>query len=81
MLIKHHHNGRWYVVEFPDGTRVHRSRPTGMTMLTVPWEGRSVPVFDEPSELIVQFAESSKYGLRLVKVERPDAGESLDSPP
>ena len=66
MLVRHRHAGRWYVVEFPDGTRVHRAKLTGMTVLFVPWEGREVPVFDEPGELIVQLARSGSYGLRLV---------------
>lgn len=81
MLVRHHHAGRWYVVEFPKGTRVHRSRLTGMTSLHVPYKGREVPVFDEPGELVVQLAEAGKYGMRLVSVEGPGARESIDSPP
>jgi len=69
MLVRHHHQGRWYVVEFPEGTTVYRARLTGMSVLSVPWEGRDVPVFDWPSELIVQLAESGMYGLRLLGVE------------
>jgi len=74
MLVKHHHHGRVYVVEFPEGTRVHRSRGTGMTLLHVPFKGREVPVFDEPGELVVQLAEAGKYGLRLLRVEPSGAG-------
>lgn len=81
MLVKHHHGGRVYVVEFPEGTRVHRSRLTGMTSLYVPFKGREVPVFDEPGELIIQLAEAGRYGMRLVRVEGPPAGETIDSPP
>ena len=81
MLVKHHHGGRRYLVEFPEGTRIHRSRVTGMTQLHVPYEGRDVPVFDDPGELIVQLAEAGRYGLRLVTVERAGAGESIDSSP
>jgi hypothetical protein len=69
MLVRHHHGGRRYVVEFPDGTRVHRTRLTGMTVLFVPWDGEDVPVFDIPGELIVQLARSGSYGLRLVREE------------
>jgi hypothetical protein len=57
----------------------HRSRLTGMTVINVPWEGREVPVFDQPGELIVQLAEAGRYGLRLVSVG--GATESSDSPP
>lgn len=74
MLVEHHHQGRVYVVEFPEGTRVHRSRLTGMTSLYIPFKGREVPVFDEPGELIVQLAESGKYGLRLLRIESSGAG-------
>ena len=81
MLVRHHHAGRCYVVEFPKGTRVHRSRLTSMTLLHVPYKGREVPVFDEPGELVIQLAEAGRYGMRLVRVERSSAGESIDSPP
>jgi len=74
MLVEHHHQGRVYVVEFPEGTRVHRSRLTGMTLLFVPFKGREVPVFDEPDELVVQLAESGKYGLRLLRIEPSGIG-------
>ncbi len=69
MLVRHHHGGRVFVVEFPEGTKVYRARLTGMTVLSVPWEGRVVPVFDEPGELIVQLAEAGSYGLRLLEEE------------
>lgn len=74
MLIEHHHQGRVYVVEFPEGTKVHRSRLTGMTSLYVPFKGREVPVFDKPGELVVELAKSGKYGLRLLRVESSGAG-------
>ena len=74
MLVRHYHGGRWYYVEFPEGTRVHRSRLTGMTSLYVPFKGREVPVFDEPGELVVQLAESGKYGLRLLRIESSGMG-------
>ena len=51
-----------YVVEVPEGTRVHRSRLTAMTSLYVPYMGREVPIFDEPGELVVQLAEAGRYG-------------------
>jgi hypothetical protein len=36
MLVRHHHQGRWYVIEFPEGTTVYRARLTGMSVLSVP---------------------------------------------
>jgi hypothetical protein len=74
MLVRHHHDGRQYIIEFPDGTRVHRSKGTGMSLLFVPWQGREVPVFDQPGELIVQLAEAGKYGLRLLRIEPSGTG-------
>jgi len=74
MLVRHHHAGRWYVVEFPEGTRVYRSRLTGMTLLHVPHEGRDVLVFDQPGELLVQLSEAGRYGLRLLAIESSGAG-------
>jgi hypothetical protein len=49
-----------------------------MTVLTVPWEGREVPVFDEPSELIVCLAKAGKYGLRLLCIEPQGVTGSSD---
>ncbi len=74
MLVKHHHGRRVYVVEFPEGTGVHRSRLTGMTSLYVPYMGRDVLVFDEPGELLVQLSEPGRYGLRLLAIETSGAG-------
>jgi hypothetical protein len=74
MLVKHHHHGLVYLVEFPEGTRVHRSRLTGTTSLYVPFKGREVPVFDEPGVLVVQLAESGKYGMRLLRIESSGMG-------
>ena len=74
MFVRHHHDGHVYVVEFPEGTRVYRSRGTGMTLLHVPYKGQEVPVFDDPGELIVQLVESGRYGLRLLRVEPSGAG-------
>lgn len=79
MIVRHHHEGRWHVVQFPEGTRVYRSSLTGMTVLSVPWKSREIPVFDDPSELIVQLAGAGTYGLRLVTVG--DEMETSDSTP
>lgn len=70
--VRHHHEGLWYVVEFPEGTRMHRARLAGITVLFVPWEGREVPVFDVPGQLIVQLARCGDYGLRLVAEDRSE---------
>lgn len=74
MLVRHRHAGRWYLVEAPEGTRPFRSELAGEGMLLIPWNGRKVPVFEEPSELIVRLAEAGKYGLRLVGTLEGDGG-------
>jgi|GEM_PF-2773980 len=66
MIVRHHHEGHWYIVQFPERTRVHLSSLTGMTVLSVPWKSREIPIFDDPSDLIVELARSGTYGLRLV---------------
>jgi hypothetical protein len=71
MLLRHCHEGRWYLVEAPERTRVFRSKLVGFGMLLVLWEGREIPVFDEPSELIVRLAEAGKYGLKLIGTDEP----------
>ena len=80
MLVRHCHDGRWYLIEAPEGSRVFRSRLIGIGTLLVPHEGREVPVFDWPSELLVRLAESGAYGLRLLSVAGPGT-ETHDSPP
>lgn len=80
MLVRHLHDGAWHFIQAPPGSRVFRSRLTGIGMLMIPHEGREVPVFDEPPELLVRLAEVGKYGLRLMSIERP-VGESPDTSP
>ena len=77
MIVRHQHEGHWYVVEFPEGTRAFRSDLAGIGMLTVRWEGREIPVFDEPSELIPQLADAGKYGLRLICIEQGQSSGSM----
>ena len=76
MLVRHRHKGLWYVIEAPPGSRVFRSRLTGIGMLMVPHEGGEVPVFDWPSELLVRLAGTGTYGLRLLRTEGPGTGQS-----
>jgi hypothetical protein len=80
MLVRHRHDGRWYLIEAPPGSRVFRSGLTGIGTLLIPDGGREVPVFDWPSELLVRLAESGAYGLRLLSVAGPGS-EPPDSPP
>ena len=70
MLVKHHHNGRVYLVEFPDGSRVRRSEAAGESAIFVPVEwGGEIPIFEVPGELMVELAQAGRYGMRLLGIE------------
>jgi hypothetical protein len=69
MIVRHHHGGKVYSIELPPGSRVRRSLAAGEGVVFVPHEGGEVPVFEVPGELLVEMAEKSRYGLRLLGVE------------
>lgn len=69
MIVRHHHDGRVYIIRVPDGSRVRRSGAAGEGAVFVPVEGGEVPVFEEPGELMVELAQARRYGLRIVRVE------------
>ena len=74
MLVRHHHDGKVYLIEFPEGSRVRRSEAAGEGVVFVPTEEGEVPIFEEPGELMIQLAEAGRYGLRLLGVEEvPEA--------
>ena len=67
MFVRHHHCGRVYLVEFPDGSRVRRSEAAGEGVIFVPTEGGGeVPIFEMPGELMIELARAGRYGLRLL---------------
>jgi len=70
VLVRHHHDGKVYMIEVPDGSRVRRSEAAGEGAIFVSVEGGGeVPVFEVPGELMVVLAREGRYGLRLVGVE------------
>ena len=70
MIVRHHHDGKVYIIEVPDGSRVRRSEAAGEGAIFVPVEGGGeVPIFEVPGELLVQLAQAGRYGLRLLGVE------------
>lgn len=70
MIVRHHHDGRLYVIEVPPGSRVRRSEAAGESVVLVPIEGGGeVPIFEVPGELLVRLAEAGRHGLRLIGVE------------
>ena len=70
MLVRHHHDGRVFSIEVPDGSRVRRSQAAGEGTIFVPVEGGGeVPIFDVPGELLILLAQAGRHGLRLLGVE------------
>lgn len=70
MIVRHYHDGRVYVFEVPDGSRVRRSEAAGEGAIFVPTEAGEIPIFEVPGELLVQLAQAGRYGMRLVGVEQ-----------
>ena len=74
MIVRHHHYGMIFIIEFPPGSRVRRSEAAGESVVYVQTDEGEVPIFEEPTELMVQLAEKGRYGLRLLGVEEePEA--------
>jgi hypothetical protein len=72
MLVRHHHDGRVFEIEFPEGSRVYRCKTMEFSVIWVPDAagGDDHPVPDRPAELMVQLAGSGTHGLRVIS-ERP----------
>jgi hypothetical protein len=70
MIVRHHHAGKVFLIHCPAGSRLRRSNATGESVVYVTTEGGEVPLFEEPTDLLVQLAEEGRYGLRLIGVEQ-----------
>lgn len=70
MIVRHHHEGRVYEIEFPEGSRVYRCKTMSHTVVWVPNPDGGLDHFvpDWPGELLVQLAKSGAHGFRLVNV-------------
>lgn len=69
MIVRHHHDGKVYVIDVPPGSRVRRSEAAGEGAVFVPTEAGEIPIFEVPGELMVELARLGRYGLHLVGVE------------
>lgn len=69
MVVRHHHDGRVYLIEVPEGSRVRRSEAVGEGAIFVPAKEGEVPIFEVPGELLVELAQAGRYGLRLLGIE------------
>jgi len=80
MRVRHHAQGKFYVIECPEGTRLVRrdEQPAGGEMvlhdfLLVPLNGKQVRIPADPSELLPLPAESGNFGISLAGEPEPDA--------
>ncbi len=79
MRVKHHAQGKFYVIQCPEGTRVVRRSDLAANgeavlhdHLVVPLNGKQVRIPTEPPELLPLLAESGKFGITLVGEPEPD---------
>jgi predicted RNA-binding Zn-ribbon protein involved in translation (DUF1610 family) len=79
MRVKHHAQGKFDVIECPEGTRLVRrsEKPSdGESVpcdhLVVPLNGEEVRIPADPPELLPMLAESGNFGVSLVGKPVPD---------
>ena len=76
MQVKHHAQGKFYVIECPEGTRlVRRSEDPAAEPcdhLVVPLNGEEVRIPADPPELLPLLAESGNFGISPVGEPVPD---------
>ena len=76
MQVKHHAQGKFYVIECPKGTRVVRRTSGGEVVthdhLVVPLNGRELRIPADPPELLPMLAESGNFGVSLAGEPVPD---------
>jgi hypothetical protein len=70
MRVKHHAQGKFYVIECPEGTRLVRRTSGGEAVpcdyLIVPLNGKDVRIPADSPELLPMLAESGNFGITLV---------------
>jgi hypothetical protein len=76
MRVKHHAQGKFYVIECPEGTRLVRRTSGGEAVkcdqLIVPLNGKELRIPADPPELLPMLAESGNFGIKLVGEPVPD---------
>jgi len=76
MRVKHHAQGKFYVIECPEGTRLVRRTSGGEAVkcdqLVVPLNGEKVRIPADPPELLPMLAESGNFGISPVGEPVPD---------
>ena len=76
MRVKQHAQGKFYVIECPEGTRLVRRTSGGEVVthdhLVVPLNDEKVRIPADPPELLPMLAESGNFGIALVGEPVPD---------
>ena len=79
MRVKHYAQGKFYVIQCPEGTRVvHCSdlsadgEAVPHDHLVVPLNGKEVRIPADPPELLPLLAETGKFGIALIEEPVPD---------
>ena len=76
MRVKHHAQGKFYVIECPEGTRLVRRSDQPQVVeydhLVVPLNGEDIRIPADPPELLPMLAESGNFGITLVGEPVPD---------
>jgi predicted RNA-binding Zn-ribbon protein involved in translation (DUF1610 family) len=76
MRVKHYAQGKFYVIECPEGTRLVRRSSGGEVVkcdhLVVPLKGEDIRIPADPPELLPMLAESGNFGISLVGKPLPD---------
>jgi hypothetical protein len=79
MLVKHHAQGKFYLIDCPEGSRIirrsDRIAPGGgflLDLIVVPFRGKDIPIPADPPALLPLLAEVGRCGLSLVGEPMPD---------
>jgi hypothetical protein len=66
MRVRVYSQGKFYLIECPEGTRAVRDAAKLHDSLVVPFEGQEIAIPSDPPELLPLLAESGRCGLSLV---------------
>jgi ribosomal protein S27E len=79
MRIRHYAQGKCYVIDCPEGTRVVRNstfrasgKPDPCEGIVFPFKGKEIRIPADPPELLPLLAETGNFGVSLVGEPEPD---------
>lgn len=71
MRVRVYSEGKFCLIECPEGTTVVRDAAETHDRLLVPFQRQELTIPSDPSELLPLLAESGRFGLSLVGGRRP----------